>query len=371
MSMANGVAASRNNSSSRLAISPLSTLFLYLGTHTIWHCNLCFVCAPLQYFAISSLCQNSLHYASYPLAPLRATIHLRPSKTGVFWSGKIKAAVLRVESVSIASISRIENIAWNTAARLLLSAAAAAEKFLSAMIDGYSLVELQADEIRVFLTSKRYPKWVLSSIDVSSRFWPSLVVGRRSYKNIKKLLSDTLKNAECSFPLLVATDGFVFYKKAMRTILGNACIYGQVIKTWRNNRVIDVDRKLVIGNKRQLEEALQTSEDSEKLNTSFIERLNLTIRQSLAYLARRSLTHARSQDNLASHLELLRCYYNFIRPHSALKFGKLIKTPAMQAGIATRRLSFRYIFNAVARIPVFVLNAAPIINPWHCHSLAA
>lgn len=283
----------------------------------------------------------------------------------------IKAAVLRVESVSIASISRIENIAWNTAARLLLSAAAAAEKFLSAMIDGYSLVELQADEIRVFLTSKRYPKWVLSSIDVSSRFWPSLVVGRRSYKNIKKLLSDTLKNAECSFPLLVATDGFVFYKKAMRTILGNACIYGQVIKTWRNNRVIDVDRKLVIGNKRQLEEALQTSEDSEKLNTSFIERLNLTIRQSLAYLARRSLTHARSQDNLASHLELLRCYYNFIRPHSALKFGKLIKTPAMQAGIATRRLSFRYIFNAVARIPVFVLNAAPIINPWHCHSLAA
>ncbi len=33
--------------------------------------------------------------------------------------------------------------------------------------------------------------------------------------------------------------------------------------------------------------------------------------------------------------------YNFARPHRALKFGREIRTPAMQAGLATRRLTLR------------------------------
>jgi len=80
------------------------------------------------------------------------------------------------------------------------------------------------------------------------------------------------------------------------------------------------------------------------LNTSFIERLNLTIRQSLAYLARRTLCHARSKEKLEEHLELVRCHYNFVRPHRALRFGRETRTPAMQAGLATWRLTFREIF---------------------------
>jgi len=71
------------------------------------------------------------------------------------------------------------------------------------------------------------------------------------------------------------------------------------------------------------------------LNTSFIERLNLTIRQSSAYLLRRTLSHARSKEKLAEHLELLRCYYNFARPHGALKFGRETRTPG-DAGWARR-----------------------------------
>jgi len=47
---------------------------------------------------------------------------------------------------------------------------------------------------------------------------------------------------------------------------------------------------------------------------------------------------------LEEHLELLRCYYNFVRPHGALKFGRETRTPAMQAGLTTRRLTFREVF---------------------------
>jgi hypothetical protein len=52
---------------------------------------------------------------------------------------------------------------------------------------------------------------------------------------------------------------------------------------------------------------------------------------------------------------LLRCYYNFIRPHRALKFGPEIRTPAMQAGLASKRLSFRDIFVAVTEKILFVI----------------
>ena len=99
------------------------------------------------------------------------------------------------------------------------------------------------------------------------------------------------------------------------------------------------------------------------MNTSFIERLNLTIRQSSAYLSRRTLSHARSTERLDEHLELLRCYYNFVRPHGALKFGREIRTPAMQAGLTIRRLTFRDIFLATtiplwARTEVLLLSWA-------------
>ena len=71
---------------------------------------------------------------------------------------------------------------------------------------------------------------------------------------------------------------------------------------------------------------------------------NLTVRQACSYLTRRSTCHARSEEHLKGQLEMIRCHYNFLRPHRALKFGKQTKTPVMQAGLASERLSFREVF---------------------------
>ena len=152
-------------------------------------------------------------------------------------------------------------------------------------------------------------------------------------------------------------------QKVIRRFFGPACLYGQVLKTRRNDRIIKVERRALHGAAWRFEDALNNSEDSSTLNTSFIERLNLTIRQSSAYLSRRTLSHARSTERLDEHLELLRCYYNFVRPHGALKFGREIRTPAMQAGLTIRRLTFRDIFLATtiplwSRIEVFLLSRA-------------
>ena len=45
-----------------------------------------------------------------------------------------------------------------------------------------------------------------------------------------------------------------------------------------------------------------------------------------------------------ARLEVFRCYYNFIRPHSALRFGREVRTPEMQADLAPRKYTFRDIF---------------------------
>ena len=93
-----------------------------------------------------------------------------------------------------------------------------------------------------------------------------------------------------------------------------------------------VQRKTGTGAAWRWNEVWRASEDSRQLNTSYIERLNLTVRQGSAYLCRRGLGYARRKQRLEDHLELLRCHYSFLRPHRALKFGRKVRTPAMQAG---------------------------------------
>jgi len=46
---------------------------------------------------------------------------------------------------------------------------------------------------------------------------------------------------------------------------------------------------------------------------------------------------------------------NFIRPHRALKFGREVGIPAMQAGMAVKRLSFREVFAAESCRILFVV----------------
>jgi hypothetical protein len=186
--------------------------------------------------------------------------------------------------------------------------------------------------------------WVFVVIDVWSRLWPSTVVGKRSYRNTLDLFRDVSARINLEITPLITTDGFKFHSSDDPLVFWLACFYGQVIKMRRNDRVVRVERRPVIGAGR-LRQALLDSEDSAKLNTSFVERLNLTIRQGSSYLGRRTLCQARGKQYLDDHLELLRCHYNFVRPHRVLKFGREVRTPAWQAGLTRRALTLREIFS--------------------------
>ena len=107
--------------------------------------------------------------------------------------------------------------------------------------------KLQADEVRTIVAGRQQQIWIFVSIDVWSRLWPSTVVGRRSYRNTLTPFRDV---ANCMsfarFPL-IATDGFEFYEEIVRSLFGSACLYGQVIKTRRIDRVVRVERRELLG----------------------------------------------------------------------------------------------------------------------------
>lgn len=121
-----------------------------------------------------------------------------------------------------------------------------------------------------------------------------------------------------------------------------------------------VDERLVVGARGRLRQALERSEYSTGLNTAYIERLNLTIRHSSAYRGStdplpRTLLEATGRSS-----RTLRCFYNFIQSHRALTFGKAIRTPAMQASLASRGHSFRDSFMCVAALcPLLISIVTP------------
>ena len=111
-----------------------------------------------------------------------------------------------------------------------------------------------------------------------------------------------------------------------------------------------------LGTEDALKAALQGLGFSGRLNTAFIERVNLTVRHGVAALARRTWATAQQSPHLLAHLEWWRAYYHFVRPHESLRValmqprergGKLLaqryrqRTPAMATGRTTRRWTAR------------------------------
>ncbi len=90
-----------------------------------------------------------------------------------------EVAALSVEGVSKSAIARVKRLAWNTVDRWLERAATCCRRFNDETIKDLRVPELQADEIRTIVGGKDDAVWIFATLDVWSRLWPSIVVGRR------------------------------------------------------------------------------------------------------------------------------------------------------------------------------------------------
>jgi len=137
-------------------------------------------------------------------------------------------------------------------------------------------------------------------------------------------------------------------------------IYGQVKKSYRRRKLVRVIPVMRLETEAGLKAVLQRLGFSGRLNTAFIERVNLTIRHGIAALARRTWATSQQAPQLLAHLERWRAYYHFVHPHTSLRVklvqprergGKRLaqryrsRTPAMAAGRTARRWTAREVLS--------------------------
>jgi len=149
-------------------------------------------------------------------------------------------------------------------------------------------------------------------------------------------------------------------RKAFRWQVAADLIYGQVKKSFRRRKLVRVTHVMRLGTEAALKASLQGMGFSGRLNTAFIERVNLTVRHGVAALARRTWATAQQSPHLLAHLEWWRASSHFVRPHASLRValvqpqergGKLLpqryrqRTPAMAAGRTTRRWTAREVLS--------------------------
>lgn len=131
-------------------------------------------------------------------------------------------------------------------------------------------------------------------------------------------------------------------KEPKRTIDPDLC-YGQVDKRREGGRVVEVRRQIVLGSADSIAQILEADGCGSQINTSYVERDNLTSRQSNGRLVRKALSHSKKKLYLQRQLDLEDAVFNFVRPHSALRlklaepglYGRQWeqRTPAMAAGL--------------------------------------
>jgi hypothetical protein len=75
---------------------------------------------------------------------------------------------------------------------------------------------------------------------------------------------------------------------------------------------------------------------SGKLQTAFVERVNLTARMGVAAQTRRTWATAQTVAGVHRQVEWWRAYDHFSRPHRGLRQQGRARTPTMAAGLTAR-----------------------------------
>lgn len=134
-------------------------------------------------------------------------------------------------------------------------------------------------------------------------------------------------------------------------VLLNDFMYSQVIKHQRRRKTAEVERRVLVREECSYAERLPQAGLGGRINTAFVERLKLSIRQCVSKLTRRTWGPAKYTPELMEHLERWRAYYHFVRSHESLveKLSQPIprkgkqqprrhrkRTPAMLAGLTDR-----------------------------------
>ena len=237
------------------------------------------------------------------------------------------------------------------------------ERFMAEL----ELIHVQLDELWANVKNGSQDMWLWVAHDATTKLIPVLQVGGRSQEMAYSVVHELKERLVTGCIPVFSTDGLKHYYYALTAHFGKwewaggkrpvwvllrDFAYSQVIKHQRRRKTVEVERRVLVGEAEAYRKRLCQAGLSGRINTSFVERLNLTIRQCISKLTRRTWGPARYTPELTEHLEWWRSYYHFVRPHESLavelskpspRKGRQLprkyrrRTPAMAAGLTHRR----------------------------------
>jgi IS1 family transposase len=257
------------------------------------------------------------------------------------------------EGLGIRATARVFEVDPNTVLRWLVEAAEQLTAFSAYFLCEVHVNQVQLDELYAVLSAvkdgdlseaqairrlSRSPHWVWVAIDPVTKLLLTIDVGKRTLAMAQCVVHQVvaLLAPDC-VPLFLA-DGNPDYVTAILTHFGQwvqpprrrakgpipkprwmplpQLLYAQVVKTVRRRRLVRISRRVVFGTLEAVEQVLAAY--GWQINTAFIERVNLSIRQHVAAVGRRVATLCKGEEGLHQQLALYHIYYNFCLPHASL-----------------------------------------------------
>jgi IS1 family transposase len=303
------------------------------------------------------------------------------------------------EGLGIRGTARVFEIDPNTVLGWLVEAAEQLQAFSAYFLRELEINQIQLDELYAVLSAvrdgemseaeaieqlSRSPHWVWTAIDPESKLLLSAQVGPRTLAMAQAVLHQIAQLLAPGCVPLFVSDGNPNYLSAIVVHFGHwvqlprrqargpapkprwmplpELLYAQVVKTMRRRRIVEVKRHVVIGTQAAVDQVLGAC--GWLINTSFVERLNLSLRQRVVAIRRRSASPCKSGDGLSHQLVLFQVYHNFVLPHASLRqalaepiptngsgSAKVWRpcTPAMAAGVTDHVWSLREVL--LFRVP--------------------
>ena len=254
----------------------------------------------------------------------------------------VRVIACLAEGLGIRGTARVFEVDPNTVLQWLVEAAEQLQAFSRYVLHDVRVRQVQLDELFALLSAvkagevtetealerlERSPQWVWVAMDPESKLLLTIDVGERTLALAQRVVHHVTQVLAPDCAPLFLTDGFREYLTALLTHYGQwvqqprrqvrgpapkprwmprpQLLYAQVVKTVRRRRLVDVTHRVVFGTLEAVEQVLAAC--GWQIQTAFVERLNLAIRQRVAAVGRRVTTLCKGEDGLRQQLMCSRC----------------------------------------------------------------
>ena len=208
---------------------------------------------------------------------------------------------------------------------------------------------LQLDELVANIRGDEQRTFVWTAIDAVTKIMPHFHVGRRFITDAFAFVHALKARLAPGHIPIFSSDGLRHYFSALTAHFGfwrepapgkrkptwhidPHLLFGMLYKIKVGRKLKDLYSRIRCGTRKRWRERTMALGFSGQVQTAFVERANLTLRELIAPLARRTWSIARSQESLLATLHWGLCCYHFIRPHHSLRRSPAhARTPAMAA----------------------------------------